>query len=405
MPKPLDGIRVLDLSRILAGPFASQTLADLGAEVIKIERPGSGDDTRRWGPPYAKARDGSATSIAAYYLTANRGKKSVTVDIASAEGRKIITALADKADIVIENFKAGQLARYGLDAATLRARKPSLIYCSITGFGQTGPYATQPGYDFLIQGMGGIMSVTGPAETGGMPMKAGVPIADLFTGQYATIAILAALNRRNQTGDGETIDIALFDCQVAMLAHQAMNYLTTGTVPARYGNGHPNIVPYDAYPASDGTFIIAVGNDTQFAALAELLGHPEWASNPDFATNPARVRNRHAIGGLIADITRTQTAAHWLDACQKRNIPAGPVNTIDAVFDDPQVKARDMLLHLDNDEAGTVPSVASPIKLSDADVGSHVAPPALGADTDAILRTHLNLSDGDIANLRSEGVI
>lgn len=405
MSAPLDGIRVLDLSRVLAGPFATQTLADLGADVIKIERPARGDDTRHWGPPFAKAGDGSDTDIAAYFLTANRGKRSVTVDMATAQGQAIIQSLANTSDIVVENFKAGHLARYGLDAKTLRARNPRLIYCSITGFGQTGPYASKPGYDFLIQGMAGLMSVTGPEGADGMPMKSGVPIADLFAGQYATIAILAALNKRNTTGTGDVIDIALYDCQVAMLAHQAANYLTTSAPPKRLGNGHANIVPYDAYPARDGHFIIAVGNDTQFAALATVLGHSEWADDAAFSTNPARVRNRERLTDMIGAITRTKPAAHWLDACTVHGVPAGPINTLDTVFRDPQIEAHNLVRTFARADGGMLPTVATPISFAASTVGSERAPPALGADTHDVLRDELNLSNAAIAELKANGVI
>ncbi|MFN0217486.1 MAG: CaiB/BaiF CoA transferase family protein [Hyphomicrobium sp.] len=403
MTAPLSGVRVLDLSRVLAGPWASQTLADLGADVIKIERPGSGDDTRAWGPPYARDATGLETTESAYFLAANRGKKSVTIDIASAEGQSLVSALAEQSDVVIENFKVGQLAKYGLDAASFRALNPRLIYCSITGFGQTGPYRDLPGYDFLIQGMGGLMSLTG--EANGAPMKTGVAIADLFAGMYATVAILAALNRRHATGAGETIDISLLDCQLAMLANQAMNYLATGIAPHRRGNAHPNIVPYEAFATTDGHIILAVGNDTQFAAFTTTAGNPEWAHDPRFATNPARVQNRETLSALIADVIAARTTADWLAALARMNVPAGPINTLDQAFADPQAQARGVVQSLPHPTAGAVPSVMSPIRYADAAPSALAAPPTLGQHTDDVLGARLAISPAEIAALRARGVI
>lgn len=400
---PLAGVRVLDLSRVLAGPWASQTLADLGADVVKIERPGSGDDTRAWGPPYLRDAQGRETSESAYFLAANRGKKSVTIDIACAEGQRLVSALAEQSDVVIENFKAGQLAKYGLDAATLRARKPDIVYCSITGFGQTGPYRELPGYDFLIQGIGGLMSVTGEAT--GAPMKTGVAIADLFAGMYAAVAILAALNRRHATGRGETIDISLLDCQVAMLANQAMNFLTTGDAPQRRGNAHPNIVPYQAFATADGHVIVAVGNDAQFAAFAKAVECHEWAGDERFSTNPARVRNRAVLIPLIETALLGRSTGAWLTRLADANVPAGPINTLDQVFADAQVQARGLAQSLPHASGGAAPSVVSPIRYADGALAEPIAPPTLGQHTDDVLAAWLSLSPDEIAALRANGVI
>ncbi|PPC85943.1 MAG: CoA transferase [Hyphomicrobium sp.] len=407
MTAPLNGVRVLDLSRVLAGPFASQTLADLGAEVIKIERPGTGDDTRQWGPPYARDATGQETQESAYFLAANRGKQSVCIDMATSDGQRFISELADQSDVVIENFKVGQLARYHLDAATLCARSPRLIYCSITGFGQTGPYCELPGYDFLIQGLGGLMSITGHTDDapGNGPVKTGVAIADLFSGQYATIAILAALNKRAATGRGDIIDISLLDCQVAMLANQAMNYLTTGLPPQRLGNAHPNIVPYQAFATMDGHIILAIGNDTQFSALCDVIQRADLARDPRYATNPQRVENRAALISEIEKILLSRTASDWLASFTKANVPAGSINTLDAVFADPQVKFRGLELSLPHATAGHVPSVANPIRFADQSSVSPPAPPTLGQHTDAVLSERLGLSPERLKNLRTNGVI
>lgn len=407
MTLPLAGIRVLDLSRVLAGPFSTQTLADLGADVIKIERPGSGDDTRSWGPPYARDDAGKETSESSYFLAANRGKKSVAVDFTTEQGQTLISALAEQSDIVIENFKVGHLARYGLDAASLRRLNPRLIYCSITGFGQTGPYRDLPGYDFLIQGMGGLMSVTGEPhdQPASRPIKAGIAVADLVTGLYSTIAILASLNRRTLTGEGETIDMALLDCQVSMLANQAINFLTTGIPPQRLGNGHPNIVPYETFATSDGHMILAVGNDSQFAAFCGVIDKPDWAHDPRFSTNRRRVENRASLSASIQPIVVTQPMAHWLDACSRARVPAGPINRIDQVFADPQVIDRGLQLSLFHPLAGTVPSIACPIRFADASAVKPSAPPLLGQHTDDVLESRLGLSATDIAALRADGIV
>lgn len=407
MTAPLNGVRVLDLSRVLAGPFASQTLADLGAEVIKIERPGTGDDTRHWGPPYARDADGRDTRESAYFLATNRGKKSVCIDISTPDGQQLIAALADTSDVLIENFKVGQLARYGLDAATLCARNSRLIYCSITGFGQTGPYCDLPGYDFLIQGMGGLMSITGHPDDapGSGPMKTGVAIADLFSGQYAAIAILAALQKRSVTGRGDSIDISLLDCQVAMLANQAMNYLTTGQAPQRLGNAHPNIVPYQAFATTDGHIVIAVGNDTQFAAFCNVIGRSDLARDDRFATNPQRVAHRAILIPEIAEILSTRAATDWLASFAKANVPAGPINTLDAVFADPQVQARGLELSLPHPSAGHVASVANPIRFADQPNVEPLAPPTLGQHTEATLADLIGIAPDTLKSLRASGVI
>ncbi len=407
MTLPLAHLRVLDLSRVLAGPFASQTLADLGADVIKIERPAIGDDTRSWGPPYARDANGHETTESAYYLSANRSKKSVCIDITTPQGQTLISALAEQSDVVVENFKVGHLARYGLDAASLRQLNPRLIYCSITGFGQTGPYKDRPGYDFMIQGMGGLMSITGHGDglPGGGPMKTGVAITDLTSGLYATIAILASLNRRTLSGLGDTIDISLLDCQVAMLANQAMNFLTTDRVPQRLGNAHPNIVPYQAFATADGHIIIAVGNDGQFAALCHCLGQDDWSVDLRFATNRDRVVNRDVLVAEIEAVVLNRRSAEWLAMFSSAGVPAGPINTLDQVFCDPHVVARGMSQTLPHGLAGRVPTVASPIRFADADVATPMAPPTLGQHSDDVLQSRLGLSSVDIARLRADGVI
>ena len=375
-PRPLAGLRVLELARILAGPWCGQLLADLGADVIKIERPGEGDDTRHWGPPFLTAADGTDLD-AAYFHACNRGKRSVAVDIATPDGQARVAALAAGADIVIENFKVGGLARYGLDAATLRARHPRLVYCSITGFGQTGPYAPRAGYDFIVQGMGGIMSITG--EPDGPPEKSGVAIADLFTGVYATVAILAALERRHATGEGATIDMALLDTQVGVLGNQALNWMASGVVPVRMGNGHANLAPYQSLPTADGDLIVAVGNDRQFAKLCDVLGAPTMASDDRFATNPARVVNRRALIPALTVLTVEHRSADLLAALEAAGVPVGPVNRIDEVFADPQVVARGMRLSLPEAAGGTLPGLAAPIVMDGVRVGERAcASPRLG---------------------------
>lgn len=371
----LKHLRILDLSRVLAGPWATQQLADMGAEVIKIEKPEGGDDTRGWGPPFLHDRAGQPTRESAYFICANRGKKSVAIDMATPEGQAQIRALAKSCDVVVENFKVGGLKKYGLDYASLKALKPDLVYCSITGFGQAGPRAEQAGYDFMIQGLGGLMSITGAPE--GEPQKVGVAVTDLFTGMYATVGILAALSHRDRTGEGQHIDLALFDCQLAMLANVASNYLVGGVQPPRYGNAHANIVPYQAFEASDGHVIVAVGNDSQFARFAELCGHAEWATDARFATNKARVMNREALVPLIRTALKTQPRAHWITAMESLGIPGGPINTIPEALDDPQALARGAVVDIPH-PAGSVKMVANPIRFSATPILYDAAPPMLG---------------------------
>jgi crotonobetainyl-CoA:carnitine CoA-transferase CaiB-like acyl-CoA transferase len=403
----LSHLRVLDLSRVLAGPWAGQILADLGAEVIKIERPGNGDDTRAWGPPFLKDACGEDTSEAAYYLSANRNKQSVTIDFAQPEGQRLVRELAARSDIVIENFKVGGLKAYGLDYESLQVENPRLIYCSITGFGQTGPYAKRAGYDFMIQGLGGLMSLTGRAEDedGAGPVKAGVALTDILTGLYSTSAILAALAHRDQGGPGQHIDMALLDVQVACLANQAMNYLTTGVSPRRLGNAHPNIVPYQDFPTADGDFILTVGNDSQFRKFAEVAGHPLWAEDPRFASNKARVAHRAELIPLIRQATVFKTTAEWVTALEQAGVPCGPINDIAQVFADPQVQSRGLKVELPHSLGGTVPQVASPIRLSATPVEYRSAPPLLGEHTLEVLTGLLGLSNPEVDALREAGVL
>ena len=406
MPGALSHLRVLDLSRVLAGPWAGQILADLGAEVIKIERPKVGDDTRHWGPPFLQNAAGENTSEAAYYLSANRNKQSVTVDFTQAEGQRIVRELAAKSDILIENFKVGGLAAYGLDYAALQAINPKLIYCSITGFGQDGPYAKRAGYDFMIQGLGGLMSLTGRAEgeEGAGPVKVGVALTDILTGLYSTAAILTALASREQTGAGQHIDMALLDVQVACLANQAMNYLTTGTSPRRLGNAHPNIVPYQDFPTADGDFILTVGNDGQFRKFCEVAGLA-LADDPRFATNSARVANRGELIPLLRQATVFKTTAEWISALEQAGVPCGPINDLAQVFADPQVQARGLRFELPHPLAGSVPQVANPIRLSATPIQHRNAPPLLGEHTEQVLQQWLGLSAEQIAGLRQAGVL
>jgi len=406
MKQPLDGVRVLDLSRVLAGPFASQVLGDLGADVIKVERPGSGDDTRSWGPPFLNDRDTGEPSDAAYYLAANRNKRSIAVNMADPKGQALLRDLARRADVVLENFKTGGLKKYGLDAETLRADNPSLIYCSITGFGHTGPEADRAGYDFMIQGMSGLMSITGePDSDGGHPTKVGVAVSDLFTGLYAASAISAALAGRARTGEGSVIDLALFDCQLAALSNQAMNYLVTGHSPERIGAQHPNIVPYARMPAADGYFILAVGNDSQFRHFAETAGHPEWADDPRFASNRDRVANRAALHALMEPVTAKRSAADWLEALEAANVPCGPINTVGQALEEPQAFARQMRESASHARAGKVEVTSSPIWLDGGPLPVRRGPPCLGEQTDAVLTEELGLDAKAIEALRAEGVI
>ena len=396
--RPLDGIKVLDLSRVLAGPWCTQLLADLGADVIKIERPGAGDDTRHWGPPwFGEGKD----RVAAYFLSCNRGKRSAAIDFGQAEGAELVRGLAARADVVVENFKVGGLRKFGLDAAALRAANPRLIYASITGFGQDGPYADRAGYDFIIQGMGGMMSVTGlpDEEPGGGPMRAGVAIADLFTGMYTCVSILAALYAREKTGEGATIDMALFDTQLAVMANQASNALVSGKDPPRQGNTHPNIVPYQPFEAADQPIIIAVGNDGQFAKLANICGHPEWPGDPRFESNEARVAHRAEIVSVVAEVIGSRPAAEWLERLEEAGIPAGPINRLSQALSDVQAQHRQMVRTI----AG-VPVVGSPVRLDGDRADAELPPPGLGQHTKDVL-AGLDLGPDELERLRAAGVI
>lgn len=404
MAGPLKGIRVLDLSRILAGPWASQCLADLGADVIKIENPDGGDDTRTWGPPFF---DEGEAPLAAYFMCANRGKRSVTVDIAKPEGQALIRRLAAESDIVLENFKVGGLRKYGLDYASLAEVNPRLIYCSITGFGQTGPYAKRPGYDLLIQALGGLMSITGEADglPGGGPQRAGVAVVDLFTGLYSTIAILGALHHRTETGEGQHIDMALLDTQVAMLANQGSYFLVSGKAPVRQGNSHPTIVPYQSFETKDGHMILAVGNDGQFERFCKAAGMPALAEDARFSTNPNRVANRAELVPIVAGIIAGRTTDEWVAILEEANVPGGPINTIDRVFANEQVQARGVELALKAKDGTVMPSVANPIRYSKSTIEFEKAPPYLGQDTDDVLKQVLGISAADIAAMHADGVI
>jgi crotonobetainyl-CoA:carnitine CoA-transferase CaiB-like acyl-CoA transferase len=388
MAGPLSHVRVLDLSRIMAGPWAGQILADLGADVVKVERPGAGDDTRGWGPPFLKDSSGAETREAGYYLSVNRGKRSITLELDKPEGQRVVSALAERSDIVLENFKVGTLARYGLGYEQLKAVNPKLIYCSITGFGQSGPRREAAAYDFMIQAMCGLMSVTGEPDDkpGGCPEKVGVPIVDIMSGMYAAISVLAALARRNETGRGDYIDIGMLDVGVACLANQAMNYLVSGKVPRRTGNAHPNIQPQDVFASRDGHMVLVVGNDGQFAKCCEVFGRPEWASDDRFAKNAGRVRNLAVLRPLIAEILLTRDTADWIARLEAAGVPCGPINTVPQVFEEDQVRHRGMLADIAHPLAGTVPQVVSPMRFTDAPLAFERAPPLLGEHTAEILR-------------------
>jgi len=408
MPKAaLSHIRVLDLSRVLAGPWAGQILADLGAEVIKIERPRTGDDTRAWGPPFLQDQSGGDTTEAAYYLSTNRGKKSVTIDITREDGQDLVRQLVAESDVVLENFKVGALVKYGLDYDSLKEVNPGLIYCSITGFGQSGPLAERPGYDAMIQAMGGLMSITGERDDlpGGGPQKVGVALADILTGMYAAVAVLAALASRDWTGKGQQIELALLDVQVACLANQAMNYLVSGVAPQRLGTAHPNIVPYQAFATADGHMILAVGNDHQFARFCELAGRAELAKDARFGRNADRVRNRGALIPVVGEIMRERGTAEWLQVLQQAAIPCGPINTIEEVFAEPQVEHRGMRIEMEHSLAGKIPLVASPMKLLGTPVVYQRPPPLLGEHTEEVLGEVLGLTDADLQVLRADGVL
>jgi len=387
-PPPLEGIRVLDLSRILAGPWCTQNLADLGADVIKVERPATGDDTRHWGPPYLKDGQGKDTSEAAYYLSTNRNKRSLEADIASPEGAALVRELVTHCDILVENFKVGGLRKYGLDYDSLNALNPRLIYCSVTGFGQDGPCATLPGYDFMIQGLGGLMSITGERDDlpGGGPQKAGVAVTDIITGMYATVAILAAIQERHRSGLGQHLDIALLDCHVAMLANQNSNYFTSGKAPTRAGNAHQNVVPYQVFAASDGHLIVATGNESQYRAYCKAIGAPELGDDPRFATNRLRVTNRDVLVALLSDIMKQGPRDEWISKLEAAGVPCGPINNIAQTFAHPQVQARQLRRELPHPLGGTAPVTASPLRFSASPVVYRNAPPTLGQHTQEILR-------------------
>jgi len=403
MTRPLSHIRVLDLSRVLAGPWASQNLADLGAEVIKVERPKTGDDSRAFGPPWVKDKAGKETKDSAYFTSANRGKKSITVNISSPAGQAIVKELALVCDVLVENYKFGDLARYGLGYDDINAANPWLIYCSVTGFGQTGPYRERPAYDFMIQGMGGMMSVTG--EPDGEPQRAGVPVADIITGMYASIAICAALAHRAHSGQGQHLDLALLDSQIALLAYQNTNYFATGTPPKRIGNLHPNIVPYQPFRTADGEVIIACGNDNLYRKLCEAAGCLELAEDPRFASNGKRVENRVELTRLLQQIFARRSTREWLQLLEAAGVPNGPINDVAQVFDEPQVRARGVRLELDHPVAGKLPTVASPMRFSATPLDYRTPPPLLGEHTDEVLRGLLGKGAPEIARLRAEGAI
>ena len=407
MPAALEGIRVLDLSRVLAGPWCAQNLADLGADVIKVERPGAGDDTRGWGPPFLRDRDGAETTDAAYYLSANRGKRSIEVDLSTETGREIVRAIASVSDVVLENYKVGALAKYGLDYPSLSAINPRLVYCSVTGFGQTGPWSHRAGYDFIIQGLGGLMSITGEADDrpGGGPQKVGVAVADLMTGMYATQAVLAALFHRERTGEGQHLDLALLDVQVAMTANMSSNYLHGGAPPKRWGNAHPNLVPYQTFRASDGWIIVAVGNDGQFRRFVELGGRPELADDARFARVQDRIRNRDLLIPELERMIAARTQRQWIDGMEAAGVPCGPINDLRQVFENPQVRARGMRIDIEREDCGPVALVANPVKASRTPPTYRLPPPRLGEHTDAVLSGLLGWDATRIAAARAAGAI
>ena len=403
----LSHIRVLDLSRVLAGPWCAQNLADLGADVIKVERPGAGDDTRHWGPPFAKDANGKETEESAYFICINRNKRSITIDIAKPEGQEIIRKLAAESDVVIENYKVGDLAKYGLDYESLKKVKPDVVYCSITGFGQTGPYAKRPGYDFIIQGMGGFMSITGEAHDfeGASPQKSGVAIADIFTGMYASSAILAAIIHRDRTGEGQCIDMSLLDTQIAVMANMSSAYLTSDEIPKRWGNASPIIVPYQTFPTSDGWIIVAAGNDGQFRQFVTVGGEAHLADNPLYLNNPLRVQHRKQLVPLLEQMTRKKPKGEWIALLEKAKVPCGPINNLKEVFENEQVIARNVLLNVPHPTVGNMKLVASPMKLSKTPTEVRMAPPTLGQHTEEILHDRLKLNDQAIHELRAKGII
>jgi formyl-CoA transferase len=407
MDRPLSHIRVLDLTRILAGPWAAQTLADLGAEVIKIERPGTGDDTRSWGPPWLKGADGADTREAAYFLSVNRGKKSVTVDLSKPEGQRLVRELAAKSDVLIENYKVGDLARYGLGYDDVRQANPRIIYCSVTGFGQDGPYAQRPGYDFIFQGMCGLMSITGERDElpGGGPQKVGIAVTDVVTGLYAGLAITAAIAHRQLTGAGQYIDMALLDTLVAFNANSILNYWCSGEIPKRYGNAHANIVPYEVFPSADGHIILGVGNDTQFAAFCRVAGRPELAADSRFKTNPERVKHRPVLVPIVQEIVRRRTSRDWIESLEAASVPCGPINNMQEVFENPQVRHRGLRVEIPHPAGVPCPTVASPMRFSATPVDYDVPPPVLGQHTREVLGSVLGLRAAEIDGLAAGGVI
>jgi len=407
MDRPLSHIRVLDLTRILAGPWASQTLADLGAEVIKIERPKSGDDTRSWGPPWLKGKDGSDTREAAYFLSVNRGKKSVTVDLSKPAGQRLVRELAAKSDVLIENYKVGDLARYGLAYDDVRQANPGIVYCSVTGFGQDGPYAQRPGYDFVFQGMCGLMSITGERDElpGGGPQKVGIAVTDVLTGMYASLAITAAVAHRQLTGIGQYIDMALLDTLVAFNANSILNYWCSGEIPRRFGNAHANIVPYEVFPSADGHIILAVGNDSQFASFCRVAGRPELAEDPRFKTNPERGKHRPVLVPIVQQIVRQRTSNDWIESLEVASVPCGPINNMREVFENPQVRHRGMRVEIPHPAGVPCPTVASPMRFSATPVEHDVPPPMLGQHTQEVLGRVLGLGTVEIEALASGGVI
>ncbi len=406
MPRPLEHIRVLDLTRVLAGPWATQNLADLGAEVIKIERPGSGDETRTWGPPWLKDGEGRETREAAYYLSVNRGKKSVTVDLSKPAGQQLIRDLAAGSDVLVENYKVGDLARYGLAYEDLRGVNPRLVYCSITGFGQSGPYAQRPGYDFLFQGLGGLMSITGERDDrGGGPQKVGIAVSDVLGGMYASLAITAALAWRERSGVGQWIDLSLLDTIVAFTANQTLNYWCSGAVPRRHGNAHANLVPYQVFPSSDGDMVLAIGNDGQFAEFCRVAGQPELSQDPRFRTNPDRVRNRELLVPIVETIVRSRSSHEWISALAAAGVPCGPINDLQQVFEDPQVRHRGLRVEIPHSAGVPCPTVASPMRFSATPVEYDTPPPLLGQHTREVLAGVLGLGDTEMDALAADGVI
>jgi formyl-CoA transferase len=407
MPGPLSHLRVLDLSRVLAGPWAAQNLADLGAEVIKVERPGAGDDTRGWGPPWMKDGDGKDTKESAYYLSVNRNKKSLTLDISKPEGQKIVRELADKCQVLIENYKVGALKKYGLGYEDIKATNPSIIYCSVTGFGQDGPYAPRPGYDFIFQGMGGLMSITGErdGQPGAGPQKVGIAITDVLTGMYASVAILAAVTHRERTGQGQYIDSALLDTMVAFNANQIVSYFCSDKVPVRWGNAHPQVVPYEVFPTADGHIILAIGKDGQFERFCEVAGAAALAQEARFKSMSQRIIHRGELIPLIAELMRTRTKREWIAQLEAANVPCGPINNMKEVFEDPQVQHRQLRVDMPHPLGGVAPVVASPMRLSETPVEYRLAPPMLGQHNEEVLKGLLGRSDADLKRLKADGIV